>query len=53
MSYFVSGPIFKFKNQPWLVVKSLPKKGYVLKEGDIIRIGKQKVRIKEIMDKTT
>ena len=51
MSYRISGKILKAREQPWVVVKSLPKKGYVLKEGDILRIGKQKVKVKEIMEK--
>jgi hypothetical protein len=50
-TYFVSGRIFKMKQQPWIVVSSLPYKGYVLKEGDILRIGKQKCRVKELMEK--
>lgn len=33
-------------NQLWLVVKSTPSKKYKLKEGDILRIGKQKVKVK-------
>jgi hypothetical protein len=36
----------KSKQQPWIVVKSLPSKKYVIKEGDMLRIGKQKVRVK-------
>ena len=36
-------------NQLWLVVKSTPSQKYRLKEGDIIRIGKQKVKVKEII----
>ena len=36
----------------WVVVKSLPYTGYVLKEGDILRIGKQKVKVKEIAEST-
>lgn len=33
----------------WLVVKSTPSGKYRLKEGDIIRIGKQKIKVKEII----
>jgi len=29
----------------------LPYKHYVIKEGDMLRIGKQKVRVKEIIEK--
>ena len=36
----------KQKQQPWIVIKSLPLKRYVIKEGDMLRIGKQKVRVK-------
>jgi predicted HTH transcriptional regulator len=36
----------KSKQQPWIVVKSLPSKKYAIKEGDMLRIGKQKVRVK-------
>ena len=35
--------------QLWLVVKSTPSQKYKLKEGDILRIGKQKVKVKEII----
>lgn len=41
----------KSKQQPWIVVKSLPSKKYVIKEGDMLRIGKQKVRVKEIIER--
>jgi hypothetical protein len=41
----------KTKQQPWVVVKSLPSHRYVIKEGDMLRIGKQKVRVKEIIEK--
>jgi hypothetical protein len=43
--------ISKTKQQPWLVVKSLPSKKYAVKEGDMLRIGKQKVRVKEIIER--
>lgn len=36
-------------NQIWLAVKSLPSHKYRLKEGDILRIGNQKVKVKEII----
>lgn len=35
--------------QVWLAVKSTPSRKYKLKEGDIIRIGNQKVKVKEII----
>lgn len=35
--------------QVWLAVKSTPSHKYKLKEGDIIRIGNQKVKVKEII----
>lgn len=35
--------------QMWVVVKSTPSKKYQLKEGDLIKIGKQKIKIKEIV----
>lgn len=42
-------------NQMWLVVKSTPSKKYRLKEGDIMRVGKLKIKVKEIIidDKET
>ena len=39
----------KNRQHPWLVVKSLPSKKYAIKEGDMLRVGKQKVRVKEIV----
>ena len=30
-TYLISGRVFKLKQQPWVVAKSLPYKGYVLK----------------------
>ena len=36
-------------NQLWLIVKTTPSKKYKLKEGDIMRIGKQRVKVKEII----
>ena len=36
-------------NQIWLAVKSTPSRKYKLKEGDILRIGNQKVKVKEII----
>lgn len=33
-------------HQLWLVIKSTPSKKYKIKEGDIVRIGKQKVKVK-------
>jgi hypothetical protein len=33
----------------WVAVKSLPKQRYSIKEGDIIKLGKLKIRIKEII----
>jgi len=39
----------KLKQQPWIVINSLPSKQYVIKEGDMLRIGKQRVRVKEII----
>jgi hypothetical protein len=36
-------------NQLWLVVKSTPSKKYKLKEGDLLRIGKMKIKVKEII----
>ena len=41
----------KNRQHPWLVIKSLPSKKYPVKEGDMLRIGKQKVRVKEIVEK--
>lgn len=32
----------------WLVVSSLPKKVHKIKEKDILKLGKQKIRVREI-----
>lgn len=36
-------------NQIWLAVKSTPSNKYKLKEGDMLRIGNQKIKVKEII----
>ena len=36
-------------HQIWVVVKSTPSRKYQLKEGDMIKIGKQKIKVKEIV----
>lgn len=36
-------------HQLWLVIKSTPSQKYQLKEGDLLRIGKQKIKVKEIV----
>lgn len=33
----------------WLIVRSLPKKEYSIKERDIIKLGKQKMRVREVV----
>lgn len=50
-TYSIVSKCEKTKQQPWIVVKSLPSKRYVIKEGDMLRIGKQRVRVKEIIEK--
>ena len=37
----------------WLVVKSMPSQRYFLKEGDIFKLGKVKLRVKEIIHKNS
>jgi hypothetical protein len=37
----------------WLVVKSLPNQRYHLKEGDVFKMGKVKLRVKEIIHKNS
>lgn len=34
--------------KPWLIVKSLSPSGYLISEGDVIRLGKVKLKVKEI-----
>lgn len=49
-AYSIVSRCEKTKQQPWIVVKSLPSRKYVIKEGDMLRIGKQRVRVKEIIE---
>lgn len=45
----IEPPINYALTQIWVAVKSLPNQRYKLKEGDILRIAKQFVKVKEII----
>lgn len=47
--YMIEPPINYALTQIWVAVKSLPNQRYKLKEGDILRIAKQFVKVKEII----
>lgn len=46
---YIEGETYTLQKILWLVIASLPNKLHYLQERDILKLGKQKVRIREIV----